>query len=387
MSASPLSILRAGPPPPKVVLLPDALFFTRAVPITAGATPADAAAQVELALESMSPFPVSQLYHGWYWTPGSDHAFAYAAYRRRFTSEQTAEWSEAELVIPASAALFGGKYEPATAVLLHSAEGITAIYWESSAVPGSVTFRPVAPEATDDERAKARDDVLRALGGSRNVVDLYTPPIAEATLTDQEIVFRAGELESRLPSVVAAPLDVRDKDELAAMRAGKRRDLALWRVALGCVAALLLLAIGEFALVGGRGWQKVRIGTLEKRRPDVQKIEQAQGMATSIQDLVTKRFLPVEMVTAVLGENAERKPSDIAITNIQNEPATATRGSAVVMLLQTTNAGQAMAFRDQLLKSPDFESVNLESLPSTAALAKFRLTVVFKQGVLKPEST
>ena len=31
MSASFLSTLRAGPPPPRIALLPDALFFTRAV--------------------------------------------------------------------------------------------------------------------------------------------------------------------------------------------------------------------------------------------------------------------------------------------------------------------------------------------------------------------
>ena len=67
MSASPLSFLRAGPPPPTVALLPDALFFTRAVPITTGATAAEAAAQIELALEAVSPFPLAQLYYGWFW--------------------------------------------------------------------------------------------------------------------------------------------------------------------------------------------------------------------------------------------------------------------------------------------------------------------------------
>src|SRR3954463_5404983 len=101
MCASPLSFLKNGPPPPKVVLLPDALFFSRAVPIAGGATAPEVAAQVELAIEAISPFPLPQLYYGWTWQPGADHAFAYAAYRRRFTSEQTATWTDAELVLPA----------------------------------------------------------------------------------------------------------------------------------------------------------------------------------------------------------------------------------------------------------------------------------------------
>ncbi|MEX2045118.1 MAG: hypothetical protein WD941_07170, partial [Opitutus sp.] len=94
---SALKFLRSGPPLPVVTLLPDAMFFTRAVPVTAGATAAEAASQVELAIEAISPFPLPQLYYGWYWRPGADRAMAFAAYRRRFTSEQTAEWPAAEL--------------------------------------------------------------------------------------------------------------------------------------------------------------------------------------------------------------------------------------------------------------------------------------------------
>ena len=112
-----LATLRAGPPPPKVALLPDGLFFTRALPVAAGATSAEAAAQVELALEALSPFPIAQLFYGYFWTPGSETAFAFAAYRRRFTSDQIAAWTGAELVLPAFAALLGAAVKPATTVI------------------------------------------------------------------------------------------------------------------------------------------------------------------------------------------------------------------------------------------------------------------------------
>src|SRR5436190_23391930 len=103
MCASPFSFLRAGPTAPRIAVLPDAMFFTRTVPVAAAATAAQVSAQVELALEALSPFPVAQLYHGYYWKPGLDRALIFASYRRRFTTEQTAGWGAAELVVPAFA--------------------------------------------------------------------------------------------------------------------------------------------------------------------------------------------------------------------------------------------------------------------------------------------
>ena len=119
--ASLLSFLRAGPPPPRVALLPDSAFFTRTIPVPEGATPAEVAAAVELGLEAASPFPLAQLYHGWYWRPSSPHAFAFAAYRRRFSADEVATWADAELVLPAFAILRSME-------LTQSLTGLTIVY-------------------------------------------------------------------------------------------------------------------------------------------------------------------------------------------------------------------------------------------------------------------
>ncbi len=386
MCASPLSFLRAGPPPPRALLLPDALFFTRAVPITAGATAAEAGTQIELALEAVSPFPLAQLYYGWFWVPGAEHALVYAAYRRRFTTDQTASWSEAELVIPESAALLGASVQPATTVLLSKPEGITAIHWETAKIPSRVTFFPVNPEATDEERAKVREEIVRGLGGSRAVIDLVTLPLADAPQNDGEIVFRAGELVSRLTTQTTTALDVRDKGDLAGLRAARKRDVLMWRVVVGCAAALVLLLAGEFALVGGQAWQKVRVTERNARAPAVDKIKQAQDLAVSIQDLMTKRFLPLEMVTAVLGTNADRKPADILITRIQSNTANTPNGANTIILeITTTNPAQVPVYRAELQKMPECENVVVDVLPSSGDRSQFRVTVTFKPGVLKPQ--
>src|SRR5476649_1537947 len=105
MCASPLNFLRAGPPPPRVAVLPDAVFFSRAIPVSPDATREQVASEVGLALEALSPFPLAQLYFGYYWAPGASRALVFASYRRRFTAEQTAEWTSAQHVLPAFAAV------------------------------------------------------------------------------------------------------------------------------------------------------------------------------------------------------------------------------------------------------------------------------------------
>lgn len=385
MSESFLQTLRAGPPPPKVALLPDGLFFTRALPITSGASAAEAAAQVELALESISPFPLAHLYYGYFWTPGADHAFVFASYRRRFTTEQTAAWAGAELVLPAFAALLGGAVEPATTALLSSPEGLTAVHWAMGPAPATVLFRPVPPVAGDAsaedlakaeaERTQIRDEILRAVGGSKVVIDLTAPPAAQSARSDREIVFRSGEFVSRLPATVVAALDVRDKGDLAALRAARKRDVIMWRVALGCAAAFVLLAVGELALLGGREWQKTRTLKFNAQKPTVEKIQTLSDLAKRIDDLATKRLLPLEMITIV----NEKRPSDIQFVSAQTAGLYTIRVSA-----KTNNAGQISLYQNALEKLPACEHVEVIDPRTRGDTATFTLVVTFKPDSVKP---
>jgi hypothetical protein len=380
MCASPFSLLRAGPPPPKIAVLPDGVFFTRAVTITAGATPAEAATQVELALEAVSPFPLAQLYYGWFWLPGEERAFVFAAYRRRFTSEQTADWQGAEIVIPGFATVLGAEVAPATTILLNSAEGLTALHWDDSRIPAKALFLPFALEATDDDRAKARDGLLRAFAGSKKVIELESPLQPEPAKTDREIVFRADDFVSRIPATMATAMDVRDKAELASFRSARKRDVILWRVAVGCAAALLLLIVGEFALVGGQAWQKVRLGKVRGQKSTVDRIMASQALATRIDELATKRLLPFEMITLLYED--DRKPAEIMFRNVY--------ASTQVGIYTLTVEGFAT---NQSLYAPYIAT--LRNLPSVARVedrefrirndtATFIFVVTFKPESLKP---
>ena len=385
MCASPLSILRAGPPPPKVLLLPDALFFVRSVPAVVdpasdggGDGASQVASQVELTLEAASPFGLGQLYHGYFWVPGSDRAVVFAAYRRRFTPEQTSAWSGADLVLPTFAAIMGGAVEPATTVVLSSPEGLTAVCWDKGPVPADVRFQPIPPEATDEERQLARKELLRGRE-SLKIIDLAEPPVAGPHRGDGEVVFRSGDFVSRLPAGSARGLDVRDKEELTALRRSRARDVLLWRVGVGCVVLFGLLALGELALFGGSLWQRARRVKFNAQAPIVAGIMTRQEIADRINDLSTKRLLPFEMLRAVNPKNLSGPQASIFFTR-----ALTTGLYTLTAEAQTLNAGDIKTYQNGLEALPACASVVIKNQQSRDNLVTFTLVVTFKPEALKP---
>lgn len=383
MCASPFRFLTEGPPPPRVVLLPDAMFFSRPVPVVPDsgdpAAPApDIGSQVELAFEALAPFPLAQLYYGYYWAAGSDRALAFAAYRRRFTSEQAEGWAGAELVLPTFAAVLGARPEPATTVVLHYPDGITAVHWGAGPVPARVVHRPLAGEVTDEMRSAARDAALRGFE-SKSVIDVTETPVARAGTSDGEYLFTAGPVTANLSAADAAALDVRDKGELALLRRARRRDVVLWRTAVGCVALFVILALGEAALFAGGLWQTTRRVRLAAQAPAVERIQSAQEIATHIENLRTKRLLTMEMLLAI----SSRKPQNTYFTSVSSSN---TNLYTLVAQGQTTNPAEISLLQDALQSMPQVApgGVSLRQTGTSNVGSNFVLTVTFKPNALKP---
>ncbi len=375
-----LDFIKSGPPAPRVVLLPDHRFFVRLVPVADAATPADVAAQVELALETLSPFPPAQLYHGYYWTPGAPQALVFASYRKRFSAEQTAGWDEADLVAPAFAALLGVEHEPATTLLFPSADGLTALYWDSGTVPAAVRTRTLAADATDADRAQAREELLRAMGGSRAIIDLTAAPEIAVSPDEKTLLFRAGDFTARLPVGVSAALDVRDKTELTTLRRGRARDLVLWRVLAGCVWALVLLFVGELSIAGGRAfWLKTQTIRIRAQAPLVDKVTAANDLANRIEELSTKRLLPLEMVSLIGGKE---KRGGILFTSFTSST---TNGLYTLQIqAQTQNSAELELYRTTLEKLPSVAQVNIPKPDSRNGVTTFQLIITFKPDAIKP---
>jgi len=357
-------------PARKVVLLADSHFFCRAVPVTENATPAEAAAQVELALEALSPFPPAQMYHGHFWRPGAKHACVYAAYRKRFTNEQIESWADAEAVLPTFAAMLGAPIKHLTTLLLWSEKGLTAINWNDvNDAPVSVIARELPPEPTETDRAALRAAVLLESGGPRTVVEPATAPVHDATARGDEFVFRCEPLTVAFTREQLDVLDVRDKEELAARRRSRSRDLLLWRILLGCAAAIALAASLDVALIGGRLWQKGRMMRVELQEPVVAKILMAKNLSTRIDELSTRRMRPFEMISMV----AEKKPASVTFVS-----ATVTNLYTLDVEAQAATSTDLDAFRSALNSNPGFASVEFKGNRLQNGLTTFRVVVTFR---------
>jgi hypothetical protein len=380
MCASPFSFLSAGPPPPRVVVLPDAVFFSRSFEVPPEAPRADVVSQVGLALEALSPFPLAQLYHGFYRPAGAGRALAFASYRRRFTTDQLEPWAKAELVLPAFAAMLGCPFPPGVTAILSAPEGLTAVRWGEGPVPLQVLHQPLAPDADDAARAQA----LAALGaGAARVVEIASAPVAQPRRSDAEITFRAGEHVSRIPALVAADLDVRDKGDLQALGRARRRDILLWRLTVGAAAACILFALGELALLGGGLWQNARKAKVAAQSPTVTHIMAEKDLAERINDLSTKRLLPLEMISLVSPGVAMPK----AAPAIQFLRATTSALNTIQIEAQTNNAGEIAGYKTALEQAPACERVEIRDQRTHDNLVTFTLVVTFKPGALTPASS
>lgn len=372
-----LKALQSGQAAPKVNLLPDAVFFTRTITVAAGSSPADVAAQVELALETLSPFPPAQLYHGYYWAPASERVLVFAAYRRRFTPEQLEGWEAAELVIPSFAALLGAEVQPGTTMIVPAEEGLTAIYWDSAKVPAKVAFRAVPAGADEAAVVKIREELLAASPSSRPLV-LASGPQPLPGSSDREFSFRAEGLYTKLPTERAAVMDVRDKEALAGLRRARARDVGLWRLFVGAILLLVLLGLGELGLVGMKLWQQTLTTRVNAQRPVVERIMTAQSIATRINELSTKRLLPFEMIAAV----NEKRPEDIYFVRVQ------TNGLAGLLIDATSNSPTLVSsYQSALSALPNVEKVEFRNQQVRENSMTFTMAITFKSDGLKPAAT
>jgi len=385
MCASPLDVLRAGPPAPRVVVLPDAVFFSRTIPVAPGSSRAEVVGQVGIALEALSPFPLAQLYFGHYQPPGADRALAFAAYRRRFTAEQLEAWGGADYVLPAFAAMLGCAAGPATTLVLAAPEGLTAVHWDQGPVPSVVLHQPLKPDATDDERAQARAGLIRSAGEARTVLDAASPPAARAGRGEGEVVFAAGDLRSSLPAETARSLDVRDKGDLDALARARRRDVILWRTALAAVAACLLFAAGELALLGAGLWQSGRNAKVAAQRPTVARIVEEKDLAGRIDELSTKRLLPLEMISVVSPEMA--MPKNPPAIQFLRATASAASVNTIEIDAQTNNAGEIAAYKSAIEQTPGCDHVEIRDQRTQNNVVSFKLVVTFKPGALAPAAS
>lgn len=381
MSLTSLKRFLPAAPPRNIVRVADAPFFIRSVAVADGATVADVAVQTELAIETLAPFPVAQLYYGHYWKVGAKSALIYAAYRKRFIAEDVATWVDAEVVLPSFVVLLNAAEPPlpATAVLLPTASSVTGLYFaNASGVPSQVRVETLPVEANEAQRDAACSALLDAFPEKLHVVTLEAEPVFDPASPQGEFVFRMGKAETHFDSNEVASLDVRDKGELEARRRAHRRDLILWRTFLGCAAAIALSALLELALIGTSLWQKQRLDLEARQKPVMEAIMTSQSLATRIEELSNKRLLPFEMLDLI---NSVR-PETIQFMR------TVTSGLYKLEVEAQTNAsGDIDVFRSALNKLSGCQKAEVVDPRSRDGVSTFKLVVTFSPEAFKEPVT
>ena len=359
--------------PGTIVLVPGDRFFLKELTLDS-ATPA--AGQVEIALEESSPFPLAQMYHGFVASADGRRALAYAAYRRRFTPGENAEWAEAAMVLPDFLALLGPVPTAASIVIQPHAGGLNGAAWDGqSSLPVAVMVQSVA-EPTEMHISEMAAQ-LQKRGGIPGVdVRRLSGPVGAGLTSEGGVVFRVGGEETcRLAAPAVAAADVRDKEFLdTRIREGRRRRG--WWTALMAVAALWALAVGveiANAVFGMRTRQDT--AAVAQRADEAARIETADSVARRVEDLTARPERPFEWLAVA----SAARPRSVQFLR------TSSRGDRTLEIeAQTADAADAGVYEASLRQLPQVERVETRELRAREGMTSFVMAVKFKAGAAVP---
>jgi len=336
----------------------------------------DSAAQVELALEGFSPFPLDQLYHGYVVGPAQDKALVFAAYRKQFPAAETAGWGTAPMVVPALVALLeSAPAQPALRVW-READAVTVAAWDGRSPLPSVVISRATGEAA--ALAALVAEVRTRSGLAAAGVEEFSGAATGAARADGKgydfaIASTPAARRASLGQGEAATADVRDKEFLAEQRRTGRRDQWLGRAFLACVVGCCALLVAEAGLLGG-GWALRRLQAKNLQQASVvEKITMAQSLSERIEELGGRRLMPFEM----LGVLNQRRPASVAFLR-----ATTTDRLALDIEAQTANAADVGVYESALRAAPEIATVETRDLRSREGVTSFVLAVTFKPGAL-----
>ncbi len=361
--------------PTDVVLLAPHHFLARRVPLAPGSA---APGQVELALENFSPFPLDQLYHGYVASPAGDEALVYAAYRKKFSADEVAGWSEATTVVPAFAALLANPPAKPVIRVWHGAGSVTAAAWDGTqALPAALLARAAGEAGTD---AALVTELRARTGLASAALEEFSGEAEGATRADGRgfdfsIAAPGGAKTATLARSAVAAADVREKAFLAERQRTGRRDRILWQVFVASLIGLAAVLVLELAAFGaGFALRRLRVG-VAARAEAVEKISNAQALSERVAELSKRRLMPLEMI-AVLNRT---RPASLVFARV-----TTTAQNALEIEAQTPNAGEVGVYEAALRSAPELAKVETRDLRSRDGTTTFTLNVTFKPEALAP---
>ncbi len=358
------------PPPIPAVLLPSDRFFVVRVELD---PTVEARPQVELALEAASPFPANQMLFGLVRGADGRSALAYAAHKRRFSTEETTSWPASSPVVPEFLALLGHRPE-AGGVVTHTALNRTvALAWRAGEnLPAVILSRAAA----DGTPAQAATEAATQAELPAGVTPVHLSSPLTGRLGDEGLELISGEGRShRIAPRSLDEADVRDAAFLEKRRGQAAWESRTWLAARLAAACLLLAALTDIGSVLLRSHTADLTTRLDAARPKVQELDGLQSLAAKIAELGDNRPLTFEMLAIV---NTKR-PATLTFQGV------ACKGGPVLEIEGRTTSPEDVGNFEQALRAETglVAKVETRDLRAREGSTTFTLTVTFKADALR----
>ncbi len=361
--------LSAQPNQP-VILLSGERFFVRRINLVGGTA---MNTQIELALETLSPFSLEQLYHGCVLSETRSHALVYAAYRRNFPAAEQSTWNNTPSVLPKFLYwTVARRAQPGSAAIIHENEDhITAIAWdEVSELPYLILSRSINGDNAAETRAQLLAEVSRRTGIPTDQINQKRGKISAVSFDKNGLTLTGLEDQRvNLPTANLAHADIRDKGLLATRQNEQRQTTLLWRLFATAVIALAACGVIEGGLQVSSVILSGKKEQLAAQAPAVQQIESAQVLATKLEKMTAQQLRPFEMLAVI---NRSRPASVEFLRVSTNGPL------RLDIEAQTKDAGDLRNYENALRQTAGIEQVELRDPRMRSGRTSFQLRVSFK---------
>ena len=354
-----------------VILLPGDRFFVRRITLVNGSP---LPAQLALALETLSPFSLEQLFHGSVLSASRGHALVYAAYRRTFSNAEQEKWGEAQSVLPEFLYWAATKIsrKESSAILFESSNHITAVAWDDACELPSLILSRAMSSSDDANETRAQ---LLAEVSKRTGIPVHKISTSQGNVTAESLdkvglsLSGPNGQKATLPAAALTLADIRDKALLATRQSEQRHSTLLWRLFATSTAALALCILLEGGLWASRSLLASKQQQLADRTPEVQQIESAQALASRLEKMTAQQLRPFEMLAVV---NSPR-PASVEFLRVS------TNGPRQLEIdAQTSDAGDLRNYENALRQTAGVEKVDIRDPRMRAGRTSFQLEVTFK---------
>lgn len=404
-----------------VVLAPGAACFVRMVSLPDGTTAADIPSLADLALEAQSPFPLDQLYWGYFHHGETPFVLAYALFRERLPALGIEEVERIEHLYPSFILALGETFERETIRFVLHLSDLSAVYFspgeplprrvasqrvELGADPAAVLEgarallgeRLNAPGAVPEERIRvSRDAWVDSSFGVHFAFVRRTPAqiaverarleaafVGSESGDDADMALEPGVLPEELPESEADlevldgsrlgvdlwRADVRDNGLLARQRRNRRAAAFLWRGFAASAAVLILLLVGQFALWGYERILSGRERLIAERAPEVSRLMNMRQRTEDIRKFSSRPLRPFEM----LAELNPARPASIYFTRAVAESST-----RISIQGEARSQEEVNRYAEALLRVPGVDAVD-RTQTSRRGTVQFTLEVTFEPG-------